>query len=428
MKKMINPVSESWADLIERPTMDAGKLDDTITNIFKAVKQDGDVALFKFTEQFDQAALSTLKVSNEEIDAAPSKVDDALKQAIQKAKINIEKFHASQAISVKEVETSPGVVCWQEPRAIEKVGLYIPGGTAPLFSTVLMLGVPAKLARCKEIILCTPPDKNGNINPAILYTAALIGVTQIFKVGGAQAIAAMSIGTDSIPNVYKIFGPGNQYVTAAKQKAQQMGLAIDMPAGPSELLVVADATADPEFVASDLLSQAEHGIDSQVVCLTDSEQLQKEILQSVENQLSTLPRADIARQALESSRFIVFSDKQETLDFVNAYAPEHLILSTLDNQLYCQGLQNAGSVFLGNFTPESAGDYASGTNHTLPTSGFSKVYSGVNLDSFIKKITFQQISPEGIQNLGPDIEIMAEAEELTAHKQAVSVRLKALSK
>lgn len=427
MKKIINPGKIDWPNLCQRPSLDTTDLENLITGIFNTVEKDGDPALFAYTEQFDKAILSTLQVSEEEIAQSAEQVDDGLKKAISLAKTNIEKFHNSQRLDASYIETSPGVTCWQEARPIEKVGLYIPGGSAPLFSTVLMLGVPAQIAGCRQIILCTPPDTNGKINPVILYAAGLVGIKKIFKVGGAQAIAALSLGTPSIPKVYKIFGPGNQYVTAAKQKAQSMGLAIDMPAGPSELLVVADESCDPEFVAADLLSQAEHGPDSQVICLGNTLQLLNAIEEAVHNQLSALPRYEIASKAIRQSSLILFEEQQDTLDFINEYAPEHLILAVVNVDFYQQGLINAGSVFIGNLTPESAGDYASGTNHTLPTAGFAKKYSGVNLDAFTKKITFQKITAEGLATIGPAIERMAEAEELIAHKNAVSIRLKSLN-
>jgi len=414
--------------IFERPTKNLEDLETIVNEVFNDVKINGDKALTKYTKEFDKVELTDFLVSEKDISDTEKKVSNELKSAIQLAKANIEKFHSSQKIEKQIIETQQGVECWQESRGIEKVGIYIPGGTAPLFSTVLMLGVPAKIAKCKEIILCSPPDKNGNINPAILYTAKLIGINQIFKLGGIQAIAALTYGTETIPNVYKIFGPGNQYVTVAKQIAQNKGIAIDMPAGPSEVLVVADETSNPEFVASDLLSQAEHGTDSQVVCIVNNEKLFVDIEKELNSQLEKLPRKEIALETLNNSSFVCISDKKDTIKVVNEYAPEHLILATKDNNFYIENVVNAGSVFIGNYSPESAGDYASGTNHTLPTDGFAKAYSGVNLDSFIRKITFQKISKQGLQNIGKEIEIMAEAEQLQAHKNAVTVRLNEINK
>jgi len=407
----------------QRPTKSLQDLEEMVKAIFLDIEKNGDIAINKYTQKFDRVEINEIKVSQQEIIDAENQVSEKLKAAIKIAKNNIEKFHNSQKCEKKIIETSKGVECWQESRAIEKVGIYIPGGTAPLFSSVLMLGVPAKIAKCKEIILCSPPDKNGNINPAILYTANLIGITQIYKIGGIQAIGAMSYGTESIPKVYKIFGPGNQYVTVAKQIAQNKGIAIDIPAGPSEVMVIADETSKPEFVASDLLSQAEHGFDSQVVCVVDDKKLFVDIEKELNLQLNNLPRKEIAYASLKNSKFLVIDDKQKTIEAINEYAPEHLILVTKNNDFYIKNTLNAGSVFIGNYTPESAGDYASGTNHTLPTNGFAKAYSGVNLDSFVKKITFQKISKKALQNIGSVIETMAEAEELYAHKNAVSVRL-----
>lgn len=428
MKKYINPDRSMWDMLTQRPALDTSSLNNLIEKIFNSVKTDGDAAIRDFTQKFDGVTLAALQVSKNEIDVAEKQVEQPLKEAIALAKSNIEKFHASQLVATKPVMTSPGVTCWQETRPIEKVGLYIPGGSAPLFSTVLMLSIPAQLAGCDEIVLCTPPDTSGNINPAILFTAQLVGINKIFKIGGAQAIAALTFGTETIPSVYKIFGPGNQYVTAAKQMAQGLGVPIDMPAGPSELLVVADKSANTEFVASDLLSQAEHGPDSQVVCLVSSKDQMNSIATELANQLATLPRKEIAMQAIGQSSLIYFDSQQDTVDFVNQYAPEHLILSVNNTDFYQHELINAGSVFIGNYTPESAGDYASGTNHTLPTAGFARSYSGVNMDAFTKKITFQEITAEGIQTIGPAIEKMAAAEELQAHKNAVTLRLKTLEK
>tara|TARA_B110000879_G_scaffold20846_1_gene26260 strand:- start:6277 stop:7491 length:1215 start_codon:yes stop_codon:yes gene_type:complete len=403
-------------------------LDKVIGEVFDEVKKNGDAALRTYTARFDNVVLKDLKVSQEEIDASAALVSEDLKNAIALAKHNIEVFHRSQIMPKKVVETTPGVTCWQEMRAIEKVGLYIPGGTAPLFSTILMLGIPAVLAGSKEIVLCSPPDKDGKINPAILYTAKLVGVTTLFKLGGVQAIAAMTYGTESVPSVYKLFGPGNQYVTAAKQHALTQGVSIDMPAGPSELMVVADEAANPSFVASDLLSQAEHGHDSQVICLANTKKQLEDIQAEVALQLKELPRKEMAANAIDNSQLICFEKIEDQLDFINAYAPEHLILNVEDETIYLDKIENAGSVFIGPYTPESAGDYASGTNHTLPTNAFAKMYSGVNMDAFTKKITFQKISQKGIQTIGSAIELMADAEGLQAHKNAVSLRLKALKR
>ena len=427
MKKIINPIKAEWAMLTKRPTLDTSDLTKLVSDVFSEVEKHGDEAVKSFTKQFDKVTLSTLFVSTQEFTKASALVKDSLKAAIGLAKDNIEKFHRAQVHETSIVETCPGVTCWQEARPIEKIGLYIPGGSAPLFSTVLMLAVPAQIAGCKEIILCTPPDAKGNIHPAILYTAQLAGITKIVKIGGIQAIAALALGTQTIPQVYKIFGPGNQYVTAAKQRAQSLGTAIDIPAGPSELLVVADETANPSFVASDLLSQAEHGADSQVICIVNNEALMNSIQVAITEQLAVLPRYEIASQAIDQSKLILFTNQQDGLDFINYYAPEHLILAVRHLDFYRNGLINAGSVFIGNYSPESAGDYASGTNHTLPTTGFAKAYSGVNLDSFIKKISFQEITPEGIAAIGPAIEKMALAEGLEAHKNAVTLRLKTLN-
>lgn len=424
MKLNIYPQKETWSDLVKRPVLKREKLTEIITEIFNEVSKNGDGALIEFSKKFDNAEVENIRVSQEEINDAERLVDNALKSAIQQAKENIAKFHASQIPQTEKVETVKGVVCWRENLAIGKVGIYIPGGTAPLFSTVLMLAVPAQLAGCKEIILCTPPDRNGRINPAILYAAKLCGVNKIFKTGGAQAVAAMTLGTESIPAVYKIFGPGNQYVVAAKEFAQNYKVAIDMPAGPSEVLIIADEQAVPAFCAADLLSQAEHGSDSQVIFLTTDERILEETVKETEKQLAVLPRAELAAEALKNSHFILMKTLAEALEFSNQYAPEHLILAMENAEQYISRIENAGSVFLGNYSCESAGDYASGTNHTLPTNGFAKNYSGVSLDSFVKKITFQNLSQEGLKNLGKTIEIMAEAEGLFAHKNAVSIRLK----
>ncbi|KAB1232356.1 histidinol dehydrogenase [Chryseobacterium viscerum] len=424
MKIYRYPTKDTWKDLVKRPVLEQKEISGLITEIFSEVEKNGDNALIEFNRKFDKAETENLKVSDAEIQEAEKQIKDELKQAIQQAKENISKFHTSQKQEVQKIETTKGVVCWRENRAVERVGIYIPGGTAPLFSTVLMLAVPANLAGCKEIVLCTPPDKNGNINPAILYAAKLCGVSEIFKTGGAQAVAAMTLGTESIPAVYKIFGPGNQFVVAAKEYAQRYGVAIDMPAGPSEVLVIADEQAVPEFCAADLLSQAEHGSDSQVVFITTDLKVFEETVEAVGQQIKDLPRNEFAGQALENSSFILVNSLEEALEFSNLYAPEHLILAIDDFEKYIPVIQNAGSVFLGNYSCESAGDYASGTNHTLPTNAYAKNYSGVSLDSFVKKITFQHLSKEGLQNLGETIELMAEAEGLFAHKNAVSIRLK----
>lgn len=424
MKKIINPLPDTWLNLLERPANERADMDSLVSEVFEEVQKKGDTAIQKYTQLFDGTSLKTFKVSEEEMNAAT--ISKELTAAIQLAKKNIETFHNSQKTATERIETTPGVICWQEKRAIQKVGLYIPGGTAPLFSTILMLAVPAQLAGCTEIVLCTPPNNEGEIDPAILYTAKLCGVTKIFKVGGVQAIAAMALGTASVPAVYKIFGPGNQFVTAAKQYATTFGVAIDMPAGPSELLVFADETAVPAFVASDLLSQAEHGADSQVVLVSTSEKMLDEVAVEIEKQLTLLPRKEIATLAMQNSKLILVDSNKTALALINTYAPEHLIIVAEDEAYFVENVQNAGSVFIGNYTPESAGDYASGTNHTLPTNGFAKQYSGVNLDSFMKSITFQKISEAGIQAIGPAIETMAAAEGLQAHKNAVSLRLKSI--
>lgn len=420
------PQKSEWDEMIRRPALEKQNLRATITQVFEKVKNEGDSALQYYTSKFDVVELDSFKVSQEEIEKAINEVSDELKAAIQQAKQNIETFHRSQKEETKNIETVSGVECWRENRGIEKVGIYIPGGTAPLFSTVLMLAVPAKIAECKEIILSSPADKNGEINPAILYTAQLCGITEIFKIGGAQAIAAMSWGTETVPKVYKIFGPGNQYVTAAKEFSTELGIAIDMPAGPSEVLVIADEQAIPEFCAADLLSQAEHGADSQVIFIATDETIFSETLVELEKQLNELPRKELATKAIENSRFILIESLDKAFELSNFYAPEHLILAIENAEKWTGKIQNAGSVFLGNYSCESAGDYASGTNHTLPTNGFARNYSGVSLDSFVRKMTFQKLSRKGIQNLGKTIEIMAEAEGLFAHKNAVSVRLKSL--
>lgn len=417
------PSREDWASLAKRPAMDVTTLFDTVRTVLDEVRQEGDAAVKRYEEKFDKVRLADLQVSEAEIQEARELVSEDLKQAIRTAKDNIEKFHASQRFTGQKVETTSGVTCWQKAVAIEKVGLYIPGGTAPLFSTVLMLAVPAHIAGCKEIVLCTPPNKEGKVHPAILFAAETAGVSKIFKAGGIQAIAAMAYGTESVPKVYKIFGPGNQYVTAAKQLVSLKDVAIDMPAGPSEVEVIADETANPDFIAADFLSQAEHGADSQAILVTSCEGIVAPVIKAIQEQLSKLSRKEITEKALEHSRIIVLKDELEVIDFTNAYAPEHLIIQTANYSHIAGQIENAGSVFMGPYTPESAGDYASGTNHTLPTNGYAKAYSGVNLDSFIKKITFQEITAEGIKNLGGTIQIMAGNEQLDAHRNAVTIRL-----
>lgn len=423
MKTYINPNISDWFELITRPTEKKQDLQKIVLNVFARIQKEKDQALIDFTEEFDKVILSSLEVTAEEIKEAKSFISEELKQAIQLADSNIEKFHAVQREEIQIIETTKGVTCWRESRGIENVGIYIPGGTAPLFSTTLMLGIPAKLAGCENIILCTPPNQEGKIHPAILYTANLIGIEKIYKVGGIQAIGALTFGTETIPKVDKIFGPGNQYVTAAKQVAQNFGVAIDMPAGPSEVLVIADESSVPKYVAADLLSQAEHGVDSQVILLSTNQQTLNETITEINLQLEVLPRKEIATKALENSRGIVLNSIDDCVSFSNSYAPEHLIFACETAENYISRIINAGSVFLGNYSCESAGDYASGTNHTLPTNGYAKNYSGVSLDSFLKKITFQKLTVEGIQNIGPAIELMAEAEHLFAHKNAVTVRL-----
>lgn len=423
MNKIYNPKPETWSTLLERPTKTVDDIEATVKEIFKEVQKKGDEAITKYTSLFDGVAVANLEVTPEEINEAIASIPQELQDAIQLAKSNIEKFHTAQKTTRVSVETTQGVACWQEKRPIQKIGLYIPGGTAPLFSTVLMLAVPANIAGCKEIVLCSPPDKKGKINPAILYAAQLCGVTKILKVGGIQAIAGLTFGTAAIPKVYKIFGPGNQFVTVAKQLATQFGVAIDMPAGPSELLIVADDTAVPAFVASDLLSQAEHGTDSQVILVSTSKELIDAVETEIQTQLEVLPRKAIATKAIENSKLIYVENDQIALDLIDEYGPEHFIICAKNEDFYVNNIGNAGSVFIGNYTPESAGDYASGTNHTLPTNGYAKNYSGVNLDSFLKSMTFQKITAEGIQNIGPAIELMAEAEGLQAHKNAVTLRL-----
>ena len=417
------PGREEWNSLAKRPALDVTALFDTVRTVLDEVRERGDEAVKMYEEKFDKVTLSSLRVSDEEWEEAERLVDEELRQAIRQAKENIWKFHASQRFEGKKVETAPGVTCWQKAVAIEKVGLYIPGGTAPLFSTVLMLAVPARIAGCGEIVLCTPPTREGKVHPSILYAAKVAGVSQIFKIGGIQAIAAMAYGTESVPKVYKIFGPGNQYVTAAKQLVSLREVAIDMPAGPSEVEVIADASANPDFIAADFLSQAEHGADSQAMLVTDSGEIVEPVARAIREQLDRLPRKEITEKALSHSRIVVLRDKEEVIDFTNLYAPEHLIIQTSDYASIAGRILNAGSVFLGCYTPESAGDYASGTNHTLPTNGYAKAYSGVNLDSFIKKITFQEITAEGIRGLGNTIQVMASNERLEAHKNAVTIRL-----
>ena len=426
MKKILYPNKSEWAEMLRRPVLNVETLFENVGTILKEVRANGDKAVIEYEERFDKVKLESLAVTDAEIKEAEKEVPIELKVAILLAQRNIYTFHKKQKFEGKKVETMEGVTCWQRAVGIEKVGLYIPGGTAPLFSTVLMLAVPAKIAGCKEIVLCTPPNKDGKINPAILYAAQVAGVSKIFKAGGVQAIGAMAYGTESIPKVYKIFGPGNQYVMAAKQQVAMHDVAIDMPAGPSEVEVIADETANPAFVAADLLSQAEHGVDSQVVLITTSEKLLNEVEYEVQHQLSRLPRWQIAEKSLANSKLILVKDMDEVIELTNEYAPEHLIIETQNYMELAEKVVNAGSVFLGSYTPESAGDYASGTNHTLPTNGYAKAYSGVSLDSFIRKITFQEINREGIQNIGPAIEVMAAHEQLDAHKNAVTVRLNSM--
>ena len=428
MKLIKYPDRSQWNEILKRPVLETENLFDTVRNIINRVRAGGDRVVMEYEAVFDKAELTSLAVTSAEIEEAEKEVPIELKAAIYLAKRNIETFHSTQRFEGKKVDTMEGVTCWQKAVAIEKVGLYIPGGTAPLFSTVLMLAIPAKIAGCKEIVLCTPPDKNGKVHPAILFAARLAGVSKIFKVGGVQAIAAMAYGTESIPKVYKIFGPGNQYVTAAKQLVSLRDVAIDMPAGPSEVEVLADESANPVFVAADLLSQAEHGVDSQAMLVTTSEKLQTEVVYEVERQLGYLTRRDIAEKSLANSKLILVKDMEEALELTNAYAPEHLIIETKDYMEVAGQIVNAGSVFLGAFSPESAGDYASGTNHTLPTNGYAKAYSGVSLDSFIRKITLQEILPSGMSAIGPAIEVMAANEHLDAHKNAVTVRLEEIRK
>ncbi|MBP5703395.1 MAG: histidinol dehydrogenase [Paludibacteraceae bacterium] len=423
MKIIEYPQHKDWKTLLSRPALDNSSLTETVTAVLDDIKSRGDAAVKEYELKFDKVQLDSLQVSEAEIAEAETMVADELKNAIRLAKSNIEKFHAAQDHELPRIETMSGVTCWQKAMPIEKVGLYIPGGTAPLFSTVLMLAVPARIAGCKEIVLCTPPAKNGKVHPAVLFAAKVAGVSKIFKIGGVQAIGSMAYGTESVPKVYKIFGPGNQYVTAAKQRVSLKDVAIDMPAGPSEVEVIADETANPSFVAADLLSQAEHGVDSQAVCITTSKDLAEKVLAEVERQLQLLPRKEIAEKSVANSKIILVKDLEEVVDVTNEYAPEHLIISTSNYMQIAERITNAGSIFLGHLTPESAGDYASGTNHTLPTNGYAKAYSGVNLDSFRKKITYQEITPDGLQRIGNAIEIMAENEQLFAHKNAVTLRM-----
>ncbi|WP_420601668.1 histidinol dehydrogenase [Flagellimonas sp.] len=427
MQRINYPKRENWEEILKRPTQTVADIEATVTSVFSEVKDGGDTIVRDYTEKFDKIRLDSFVVSKNELENASAQIPEDLKDAISLAKGNILRFHTAQKTKKVQLDTMPGVSCWQEKRPIQKVGLYIPGGTAPLFSTILMLAVPAKIAGCEEIILCTPPDENGEVNPAILYTANLCGITKVFKVGGIQAVAGMTFGTETIPKVYKIFGPGNQYVTVAKQLATKYGVAIDMPAGPSELLVVADDTAEPSFVASDLLSQAEHGADSQVILVSTSENLLNKVTKEIEDQLKELPRKTIAEKAIANSKLILVEDDVTAIDLINVYGPEHFIVCVENDSFYINNIQNAGSVFIGNYTPESAGDYASGTNHTLPTNGYAKQYSGVNLDSFMKSMTFQKITKEGIKGIGNAVELMAEAEGLQAHKNAMTLRLKSIN-
>lgn len=419
------PARNEWEKLVQRATIDVTSLFETVQGILKDIRKEGDSAIKRYEKQFDKVDLLSLVVSEAEIQEANNRLSKELKQAILTAKQHIETFHAAQRFEGKKIETAPGVVCWQKAIPIEKVGLYVPGGTAPLFSTVLMLAVPARIAGCKEIVLCTPPNKEGKVHPAILFAAQVAGVHRICKIGGIQAIAAMACGTESVPKVYKIFGPGNQYVTAAKQWVSLKDVAIDMPAGPSEVEVIADLNANPDFIAADFLSQAEHGVDSQAILVTTEESIVEPVWKAIAKQLNDLPRKDIVEKALAHSRIIVLKTQEEVIEFTNLYAPEHLIIQTKDYEAIAAQIRNAGSVFLGSYTPESAGDYASGTNHTLPTNGYAHAYSGVNLDSFIKKMTFQEISAEGIRGLGDTIRVMASNEQLEAHRNAVTVRLNA---
>lgn len=423
MKLIKYPKKQDWATLLARPAFDNSNLMNTVRIILEDVRTRGDEAVKEYELKFDKVHLDSLLVSSKEIEEVDGLISEDLKEAIKQAAQNIEKFHAAQDQELPCVETMKGVKCWQKAKPIQKVGLYVPGGTAPLFSTVLMLAIPAKIAGCSEIVLCTPPNKEGKVHPAVLYAAKVAGVNQVFKIGGVQAIGAMAYGTESVSKVYKIFGPGNQFVTAAKQVVSLKDVAIDMPAGPSEVEVIADETANPAFVAADLLSQAEHGVDSQAILITSSEDLAEKVLVEVERQLCLLPREELAKKSLEHSRIIVVRDLEEVIDITNEYAPEHLIISTKDYMSIADKIHSAGSLFLGHYTPESAGDYASGTNHTLPTSGYAHAYSGVNLDSFRKKMTYQEITKEGLRSIGHIVEVMAENEELFAHKNAMSLRV-----
>ncbi|MFZ9145707.1 MAG: histidinol dehydrogenase [Sediminibacterium sp.] len=423
MNLVINPPKKEWSGVLQRPVLDAQNLLPKVQEVLDAIREKGDEAVKSYTLSFDQVNLSSLQLSDEQIHQMASSLDPQVKKAIEVAKTNIEKFHQTQLQKVEKIETMPGVWCWRKSVGIEKVGIYIPGGTAPLFSTVLMLGIPAKIAGCKEIILCTPPNKDGKIHPAIAYAATLVGINNIYTIGGVQAIGAMAFGTESVPKVHKIFGPGNQYVTAAKQLVQQYGTAIDMPAGPSEVCVWADETAVPEFVAADLLSQAEHGADSQVLLVASQESIVVKVKHALQEQLTILPRMEFAEKALANSKAIVITQTENALELINEYAPEHLILSIQNAELMAEKVWNAGSVFIGNFSPESVGDYASGTNHTLPTNGYAKAYSGVSVDSFVKKITFQQLTERGLTNIAQTVIDMAKAESLDAHAQAVQIRV-----
>ncbi len=424
MKIVKYPERSDWQRLLERPYIDVSKLNGTVADILDDVRKNGDDAVKRYEAKFDSVSLSSLAVTEGELDSAVNEVSGELKSAIELAHSNIEKFHMSQRMTVHKVETAPGVCCWQKGVAIQKIGLYIPGGTAPLFSTVLMLATPAKIAGCKDIILCTPPNKEGKVNPAILVAAKVAGVNRIYKIGGVQAIGAMAYGTETVPKVYKIFGPGNRFVMTAKQQVSLSDVAIDMPAGPSEVCVIADDSSNAEFVAADLLSQAEHGTDSQVLLISTSESMAEKVIKEIDRQMALLPRRNIAAQALENSICIVAHDSSEAMDISNAYAPEHLVIATEDYDELADKVVNAGSVFLGRYACESAGDYASGTNHTLPTHGYAMAYNGVNLDSYIRKITFQHITPEGVRSIGRAVEVMAENEMLDAHKNAMTVRLK----
>jgi len=428
MKIIKYPRKEEWNQLVERPHLDVSQLNATVENVLKDVRQNGDKAVMAYEEKFDHATLSSLAVTEAEIDEAMTMVSEELLNALKIAHHNISKFHESQKFEGAKVETCKGVSCWQKSVPIEKVGLYIPGGTAPLFSTVLMLATPAKIAGCREIVLCTPPNREGRVNPAILAAARIAGVSRIFKAGGVQAIGAMAYGTESVPKVFKIFGPGNQYVMAAKQQVSLHDVAIDMPAGPSEVCVIADETSHPDFVAADLLSQAEHGIDSQVFLITTSEEMLQKVQQEIHRQVELLPRKDIAMKSLDNSELVLVHDKQEAMELCNLYAPEHLVISTDDNAQLAEQVINAGSVFLGHYACESAGDYASGTNHTLPTHGYAVAYNGVNLDSYCRKVTFQHLTDEGIRSIGRAVEVMAENEQLQAHRNAMTVRIQSLNK